>query len=389
MQNHAIYHPIASKFTNVLPGGVTSIRKVANDELMLQLIGTTLLFDNNVQPANAIEKRVDQLRQRIHRSQQYRLSAKHIVKIYLEAAEIMLDCQRYKDSRDICYTLIQCLANRTANENAELILQLEILTWLQLVKIDRIEKNYCDAFQKIKLINARCDTTQLLEVTLETIKLMFATMQFASVIEMLENRINKHFTTNQIVLAEALAISYTMQHNKQKAQQIFNQITAPITAFDKMILDWRKFEISPHSTQSMSAHLMVNCHALHELLKMRSLSYKHLYFALHLAQWLHAFGDHLHACRLLYAVLEHADYIADEKLKTHSLVRLYSWIHEVDARQIVEDMLIHHFHHTHYFIEQQLMLATYHELKFVEVKKSPYSLDLLLDDLVINVHLFN
>ncbi len=186
MQNHAVYYPISSKLNNVLFGGASSIRKVANDDLTLQLMGTTLFFDDDDRPAYAIENRLSHLRQRINCHQDRQLSVSQVFQIYIEAANIMIDCHRYKDARDICYSFTQCITKHAANENADLNLQFEILTWLQLVKIDRTEKNYCDAFQKLKLINTRRPGRVLFSVFLETIKLLFATTQFKVAAEMIE-----------------------------------------------------------------------------------------------------------------------------------------------------------------------------------------------------------
>lgn len=389
MQNHAVFESGSKTAKKNLVVGVMLPRKPVNDGLSPQTVGTSLLLVPDMPTAISIEKRLYHLRQRIHRCHQQRASDKQVMRVYLEAASIMLDCHRYKEARDICYSLLQCLTSRYSSTHSETLLALQKVAWLQLVKIDRVEGNYLDAFQKIKIVKSTCDDNNLYDVFVESIKLRFSTSQFSAVSDEIECHSPHFIEAHQAVIAEALAISYIRQQASGQASHVLTLAESAATGIEKLILNWRLSEAIHQSRQAIRDPLMTMSTTMLVMLDSRNTPSQELNFALYLSQWLRLLGEDALACRLLYAVLKRADYTGDELLKAKSLARLYDIVNTAEAKRIIEDVMIHLYHHTHYLSARQIMLSVYEELKFVEVKNQPYYLDLLIDELVINVQLFS
>ena len=107
-----------------------------------------------------------------------------------------------------------------------------------------------------------------------------------------------------------------------------------------------------------------------------------MFFGLHTAYVLKRASLVEEASKLSYFCLDAAVRLQDELLKAESLVMLYDLIDDYAGKQIVENLMIEHYHDTQYLAARHLMLSTFEGLKHVEYSEDKESITALYDDLL-------
>jgi hypothetical protein len=86
--------------------------------------------------------------------------------------------------------------------------------------------------------------------------------------------------------------------------------------------------------------------------------------------------------KLLYFCLEAANRLGDELLIAECLVMLYELIADKNAKNILEDLMIKHYHHTQYVVARKKMLSCFQDLKYVENNSIHQEMLPLFEDLL-------
>lgn len=337
--------------------------------------------------------------QMLYHQKEHSLCAAQVAEIFNQATWIFIASNHLKYAREICYSQIKYFIQ--GNQ-----LKYVFTPWLNLIRIDRLSGNVCDAASKLQILTniglfdkivgenkrlmyslhqALCQDARLLEKIrsqsmAEKIKLYLMAQQYSEIITFLDSQ-----QISDVYAQEARMIAYANMGEIDEACNLLQNQWQRRRVNTHPVLALRKCEL-----QIMSASNNVNLSSDMDKLYQISLQLimntpplpRQLGFALHLAHLMRLVNMNQDAIKLSYYCLEAAVELGDEVLKADSIILLYHLLADNEGRSIVEDFMVPLYFHTQYAIVREKLLACFEDLQYVEQQHTNTEMTLLYEDLI-------
>lgn len=333
----------------------------------------------------------------------------HIAEIFDNAIRIFMALENYIYARELAYSQIQLFTNWSKKIGVTDLLKYVFNPWMQLIRINRLEGNIYDAFEKLNALNLaeskivmgenkfltqslyqslQQDFIMLNEVqtqsVLERIKLCFESRQYAKLITYIEDRLTYFIDVPEIIIQEAKIIAYANVGKIHDALKIIMKNKSHPHRGKDMIFTLREYELqlaaglSPYRSNTLDLIEEWAC----QLVKTPSLTINNIIFILQAVRVMKMAGEAEKCMPLIYSCLEAEIVKNDEVLKADCLICLYDLALDADKKKMVEDLMITHYFNTQYVSARKKMLHAFKDLKYVENKYNHDNMTSLFEDLL-------
>ena len=350
-----------------------------------------------------LRKRISNLFLRCHQD-----AAANLADIYHESIKIFIELKEYSIARELCYTLIQRFVDWSYRTNNISLKKFAFQFWINLIRIDRFAGCQQDAMTKLDILTLSYPLEILVgenkvlkqslyeslyqdvamyhsimsQALLERIKLFFEMKKYNELLEYIHHKKICLTKTYSVLVQEACAITYANLGKIQEAYYMLEHHSHHLNSHGSRVLKLRECEM--RISLEHDENVIHDIHIIYDTcLKIihRKCSIDDVVFALHVIQMMKNLGINEEVLRLGYACLESAARLGDEQLKAESLIVLYRDAND-EAKNIIEDLMIEHYHATQYVCAREKMLTVYQDLKYVENCRDNQEIELLYMDLL-------
>lgn len=312
--------------------------------------------------------------------------AETLADIYSQATWILLSMDNRKYAREICYSQIQMFITWSHSSQNNRLLKYVFQPWITLSRIDRLEKNFCDAMNKLEVLrysDGKTNHVMNTYSTLEQIKIYLHAKRYTELIKFIECEEMNAIHYHNLFLQEALIIAYANTEKVHEALQVISYAKS-YAPHARHIFNLRECEIYVSLERKNNAVKQIYSlyHLALKLIKNAQCHVKDIVFGLHTAHVMKMAAMNDEAIKLAYFCLEASEKMNDALLKSESLVMLYDLISEPEGKKLVENLMIEHYFQTQYVVAREQMLASFHDLKHVESKQNQEEMTSLFEDLL-------
>lgn len=301
--------------------------------------------------------------------------------IFTDAIMIFMALDKFQHAREVCYAQIQLFIHlgRTTRK----LLKYTFTPWLNLIRIDRLTKNYHAALNKINALNLASGAgiltgenrflTRALQDALILDPISLSEMKTASVTEFIKmNFIMKryheliqfiHYQHNESgihkpILYEAKLIALMNSGRNIDARQYLEMLKPILHGKNIYLFKLRACEMGYADANDL---YLFAC----ESLNISNINVHDVIYVLHVVRLLVKAGSLTNGYVLASLALKAAQVLQDDWLITEAMLALYQ-LADKNERHEIEYSLIKHYFHTQYVAARNKMLQHYPNLKYVE-----------------------
>jgi|GEM_PF-3224835 hypothetical protein len=333
-----------------------------------------------------------------------------IAQLFQHSILLFIACGNMKYAREICYSLIQGFikwSNRIGNFH---LLKYVFQAWINLIKIDRLDGNFYDAFNKLNilqpvncLVQTRGENNLLMALLydalnqdaeikqavmkqcfIERIRLCLITSQFAELHRLTEARLENTAWVHAPFCKEARVISLTRMGRTDEALHLLiysKKFNYDLTV--QRIFQLRKCEIYLYCDRTIpSADFAFLQHLVMNSISKRGVQAVDIIIAINAARIMHASGMIEDAIRLANFCLDASTQLVDDVLKADSLSLLHGIDNDSGSRRVIEDLMVMHYYETQFYLARQKLLSSFPDLKYVEHSHKKDEFTPLFEDLL-------
>lgn len=327
--------------------------------------------------------------------------ATQLADVYNQAVRLFIALDNFKCARELCYTQIKTFVHWSVKSNFSQIKKYIFQPWINLIRMDRLDGNMYDAFNKLNALANKnqcaiassyeslsqdCNMYRMImtKSILERIKLCFATHQYNEMLEFIHNKKICITQSYSIFIQEACAVIYANTGKINEAFSILNHQKINIHPTAERVLRLRECEMRVHLARDASVIKDMEClyQLACQLLNSNLVNINDIIFAIHTGRVLQILARIENTQKLLYFCLEAANRLGDELLIAECLVMLYELVKDQKAKNIIENLMIKHYHHTQYVVARKKMLSCFSDLKYVETNSINQEMIPLFEDLL-------
>lgn len=337
--------------------------------------------------------------------------AERIAGIFNNAAFIFYSLNDVTAARELCYSQIQMFLNWGKQLRNNVYQKFVFQPWVNLIRIDRLEKNYEAALVKINILNPsamaemqvgatkvaveslydvlRDDEDIISLVTTcslsETIKCMLANRQYESLIQFIEKNKRDIRKQHHALFDEAYAIAVANNGNINAALAVLEQARLSSNPAMMHIFSLRESEMLSRLGRKHEAliQLRILSRYVAQKFSYESINMNDINFGLHTVNVLRQMGNKREAIDLVYFCLLASEKIHDEMMKANCLVMLHEMISKEKGKRLIESMLREHYAATQYHVARKRMAKTYPDLYKLDNNVQAPTFHVLFEELLI------
>lgn len=356
------------------------------------LLRNTLLFPEDRIVRKPINQWINELSKEISELTHQSLSlscAEQVAEIFNNAALIYFSIDDISLARELCYTQIQLFIDYSRKTNDQAYLKYVFQPWMNLSRLDRLEKNYDSMKDKLKIFNqininevvignnklvtpillSALDQDQNIKSVVETCRLLeplkgyLEAKQYKQAIQFIEDNKKHSSRSHYALLQEGMIVSVANIGEVDTAFDLLEQ-ARQLSPATKHIFKLRECEIKYGlGIVNQRQELRSLCKMAIGAVTAKYININDIEYGLNLVELLKNSGLKTEAIELVYFCLVAADKLNDQVLKSDALISLYVMMRKTKGKKLVEQLMIDHYEKTQYVISRQKMLSSFPGLK--------------------------